>query len=283
MDASQVKEEKLGEWPILRAVCEGWEFVGRLAEACGSRWLSQQNAQSRRWESDLAIKSLPATRSPSLYLLAMPVHRRTNREIEVKVRVADVPEMLRKLENLGAHYESRVLERNTLYDTPDSDFRRRRALLRVRVETQAPRRGDLSSKRLRRLSAIGNHRVILTSKGPAAASSARNRRYKERLERELVASGSPAHWDRALRSLGLRPGFRYEKYRSTFRLPHLALELDETPAGTFLELEGLPRAIDRAARALGYGSRDYYRGSYWDVYVADCRRRGVTPRNMVFD
>jgi hypothetical protein len=32
----------------------------------------------------------------------MPAHRRTNREIEVKLRVADVPAMLRKLENLGA-------------------------------------------------------------------------------------------------------------------------------------------------------------------------------------
>jgi adenylate cyclase class 2 len=215
-------------------------------------------------------------------LLAMTAHRRTNREIEVKLRVADVPAMLRKLENLGARYESRVLERNTLYDTPDSDFRRRGALLRIRVETQAPRRDARPSKRSRKPSATGNHRVILTSKAPAIASSASDRRYKEKLERELIVPGSPTSWDRALRSLGLRPGFRYEKYRSTFRLPHLALELDETPIGVFLELEGLPLAIDRAARALGYSSRDYYCGSYWDVYVADCRRRGVTPRNMVW-
>ena len=129
-------------------------------------------------------------------------------------------------------------------------------------------------------------RTILTSKAPAALRSPRDRRYKEKLERELVVPGSPTHWDRKLRSLGLRPGFRYDKIRSTFRLrrlPGLAIELDETPAGTFLELEGLPHDIDRAARALGYSSRDYYRGTYWDVYVADCRRRGITPRNMVFD
>ena len=191
--------------------------------------------------------------------------------------------MLSKLGNLGARYESRVLERNTLYDTPDSDFRRRGALLRIRVETRAPKRGAQSSKRLSRLSATRNRRLILTSKAPAVASSARDRRYKERLERELIVPGSPTRWDHALRSLGLRPSFRYDKFRSTFRLPHLALELDETPVGAFLELEGLPRAIDRAARALGYGSRDYYCGSYWDVYVADCRRRGLMPRNMVFD
>lgn len=213
----------------------------------------------------------------------MSVHRRTNREIEVKLRVADVPAMLRKLQNLGARYESRVLERNTLYDTPDSDFRRRGALLRIRAETARPLAGAQTSSPGRRST---TRRTILTSKAPAAPRSPRDRRYKEKRERELVVPAPPSHWDRKLRSLGLRPGFRYDKIRSTFRLRRLsglAIELDETPAGTFLELEGLPRAIDRAARALGYSSRDYYCGSYWDVYVADCRRRAATPRNMVFD
>jgi adenylate cyclase class IV len=213
----------------------------------------------------------------------MPPPKRTNREIEVKLRVADVPTMLSKLKNLGAHYESRVLERNTLYDTPDSDFRRRSALLRIRAEAPLPRAG-FESPNVTSCSALP--RTILTSKAPAALRSARDRRYKEKLERELVVHGPPTRWDRKLRSLGLRPGFRYDKIRSTFRLsrlPGLAIELDETPAGTFIELEGLPRAIDRAARALGYSSRDYYCGSYWDVYVADCRCRGITPRNMVFD
>jgi adenylate cyclase class IV len=214
----------------------------------------------------------------------MSFHRRTNREIEVKLRVADVPHMLRKLKYLGARYESRVLERNTLYDTPDSDFRRRGALLRVRVEKPSPRPGSSESRRPHGRGA--GPRTILTSKFTAAPRSARRRRYKEKLEREVLVPGSPAHLDRAFRSLGLRRGFRYDKFRSTFRLlrlPGLAIELDETPAGAFLELEGRPRAIDHTARALGYTPRDYYRGSYWDVYVAECRRRGLAPRNMVFD
>jgi adenylate cyclase class IV len=218
-----------------------------------------------------------------LYSPAMPRHRRTNREVEVKLRVADVPDMLRKLKNLGARYESRVLERNTLYDTPDSDFRRRGALLRIRAETPAPRAGAQATSPAHGSAA---RRTILTSKAPAILRSTRDRRYKEKLERELVVPGSPNRWDRVFQSLGLRPGFSYDKFRSTFRLsrfPGLAIDIDQTPAGTFLELEGSPRDIDRAARALGYSSRDYYRGTYWDVHVADCRRRGLTPRNMVFD
>jgi adenylate cyclase class IV len=213
----------------------------------------------------------------------MPDHRRTNREIEVKLRVADVPDTLCKLKNLGARYESRVLERNTLYDTPDSDFRRRGNLLRVRVEKPAKRPGTSEG---RRHAGRASTRTILTSKFTAAPRSARARRYKEKLERELVVPSSPAHCDRVFRSLGLRRGFRYDKFRSTFRLsrlPGLTIELDETPAGTFLELEGRPRAIDSAARALGYTPRDYFCGTYWDVYVAECRRCGLVPRNMVFD
>jgi len=215
-----------------------------------------------------------------------PAHRQayhpTHREVEVKLRVPDVHAMLQKLQNLGARYESRVLERNTLYDTPASDFRHRSALLRIRVETKAPRNSVRRSIRSHR--AARPLRVILTHKAPAPPR--RQPRYKEKLETELVVPGSPAHWDATLRSLGLRPAFLYEKFRTTFRLrwlPGLAIELDETPAGAFLELEGRPGAIDLAAKALRYTSRDYYRGTYWDVFAADCRRRGITPRNMVFE
>ena len=87
---------------------------------------------------------------------------------------------------------------------------------------------------------------VITSKSPAPDSG--RSRYKEKLERELVVR-SPRGWPANLRSLGFRPGFRYEKFRTTFRLPGLHLDLDETPVGVFLEIEGRPEAIDRVARA----------------------------------
>ena len=210
-----------------------------------------------------------------------PTDRATNREIEVKLRVSDVAEMHRKLLNLGASYKGRVHERNTLYDTPASDFHRRGGLLRIREETPAPSLAVVGPRETRRHSIPKGRRTILTSKAAPPPSNV-GRRYKEKLERELVVSGSPAQWDRILRSLGLRPGFRYEKFRSIFGVFGLVLDLDETPAGAFLELEGQPAAIDRAARSLGFTPRDYYRGTYWDVYVAECRQRGRTPRNMLF-
>ena len=204
---------------------------------------------------------------PGLYS-GMP-RRSTHREIEIKLRIADVPQLVRKIRRLGAACEGRVFEQNTLYDTPGEDFRRSGRLLRIRIETPA-RSAVLPA---------GKARAVITSKSPAPASA--RSRYKEKLERELPVQ-SPRKWPGALRSLGFRPGFCYEKYRTTFRLPGVHLDLDETPIGTYLELEGSPRAIDRTARSLGFSPRDYIRGTYWDVFQADCRRRGRFPKNMRF-
>jgi len=200
----------------------------------------------------------------------------THREVEIKLRISDSPELVRRLRRMGAVSRGRVFEQNTLYDTPGADFRESGRLLRLRLETPAP-----PGRR-----PTGRSQGVLTSKAPPSislGSSARSR-YKERLERELPVR-APDRWPKALQALGLRPGFRYEKFRTTYRLPgmDLHLDLDETPVGVFLELEGPPRAIDQAARALGFSPRDYIRGTYWDVYAADCRRRGRKPKNMVWN
>ncbi|MGB6683136.1 MAG: hypothetical protein WBH24_05760, partial [Candidatus Acidiferrum sp.] len=62
----------------------------------------------------------------------------------------------------------------------------------------------------------------------------------------------------------------------------LLIELDETPIGTFVELEGPPPAIDRAARELGFSSFDHIVKNYLVLYVEDCRRQGIEPKDMLF-
>ena len=54
----------------------------------------------------------------------------------------------------------------------------------------------------------------------------------------------------------------------------LKAELDETPIGDFLELEGERRAIDRSARLLGYGPADYIARSYGALYM---EHRRIAP------
>ena len=199
----------------------------------------------------------------------------TLREIEIKLRFEDASDALKRLHRLGAKPRGRVLERNTVFDTSDHALYSRGRLLRLRVEIPAPTRECPG----------GPRREVLTSKAPpppVAGRLLRRGRYKERLEREVTVRNARL-WPSILKSLGFRSRFRYEKYRTFFRLPGLHLDMDETPVGTFLELEGAPRAIDRVARALGFSPRDYIRGTYWDLYLQDCRQRGRTPRDMLFN
>jgi len=193
----------------------------------------------------------------------------TNREIEIKLRVDSLPETIHRLRQIGAVNHGRAFEENTLYDTPDAAFRNSGRLLRLRTETLAN----------------GQRRALLTAKAPVSHARhkrpKRGPRHKERLEREATVL-DPRRLTRLFRAIGLRPSFRYEKYRTSFRLPGLHLDLDETPVGTFLELEGRPAAIDRVARTLGYSLSDYIRVTYWDLYAADRRRRRLPLKNMVF-
>ena len=197
----------------------------------------------------------------------------SKREIEIKLRVTDLQAILGRLNDIGALSHGRVLERNTLFDTRDSSFWHHGRLLRVRMQTPAPGNGSRGGPRT----------IILTAKAPPLARSSPSKRtpYKERLETELEVK-RPTQWPQVLEELGFRAGFIYEKYRTSFRLGDLHLDLDETPIGIFLELEGNPAAIRRTARVLGFALKDYLRATYWDLYVADCRRLKRLPRNMVF-
>ncbi len=209
------------------------------------------------------------------------------REIEIKLRVRDIAELRGKLCRLRAVAGTRTFERNILYDTPGEELRSSGRLLRIRIESSAPvlkaaaARGPRSARGLQ-VAARG----VLTYKAPilGLADSSEPRRYKERQELEIEfrpAEGLEA----ILRALGFRAGFRYEKFRTEYRLTKLkdlSFDLDETPIGDYLELEGSPAAIDRAAKLLGFRAADYITATYWDLYVADCRGRGITPNDLVF-
>jgi adenylate cyclase, class 2 len=215
----------------------------------------------------------------------MPVWS-SHREVEIKLRVADVAALRRCLKQLRAQEScARTYESNTLYDTPKKDLARRGRLLRIRIERLGSRGVRKDRKRV--------VRSILTYKGPP--QSLRHApdmprilrmagRYKIREEIEVaVADGEQMRL--ILIALGLRPLFRYEKIRTTYTLPgirDLKIDFDETPIGMFLELEGTPSAIDRAAKLLGYARTDYIKKTYGALYIAACRSRGGKPTNMLF-
>ncbi len=171
------------------------------------------------------------------------------RETEIKLRVEDAAALHKKLKRLGARPvnggRGRAHEMNVIFDTPQGGLAKHGQLV-----------------------AAGRHKV------------------REEIEVEVSDAGNLT---KIFEGLGMRGWFRYEKYRTTFKLPTalrwaqgLLIELDETPIGTFMELEGPAEAIDRAAKELGYSPRDYVLKNYLALYAEECRRRNEQPRDMVF-
>jgi adenylate cyclase class 2 len=210
------------------------------------------------------------------------------RETEIKLRVEDLSAFLRVLRRLGARRVSpgsgRVHEWNVLFDTPDQQIARRKELLRIRTES-TEESGSRRSKRK-------GERVLLTFKRPVRGNKGTSRvpvlprRHKVREEIELEIADAAA-LRRIFEGLGLRGWFCYEKFRTTYGLSRswakgLLIELDETPIGTFVELEGPAKAIDRAARELGFQKSDYVVANYLSLYLEACRRSGDQPGNLVF-
>jgi adenylate cyclase class 2 len=163
-------------------------------------------------------------------------------ESEIKLRL-DGPQAGREaLARLGARLVTpRHLEDNQLYDDPAGTFAGRGSVVR-----------------LRRTPAGG----VLTFKGPRRVEDG----IKSREELE-TAVAQPDVLALILARLGLRPTFRYQKYREVYDYGEVEIVLDETPVGTFLELEGVPEAIHAAAAALGYGREDYVSASYAALHV----------------
>ncbi len=203
------------------------------------------------------------------------------KETEIKLAVRDGKAFERKLKKLRAKTigagSGRVHEMNVIFDTPEGGLAKHGQLLRIRTETPEVRGKKAAA------------RVILTFKQPTVrAVDDEGSRFKVREETEVeIADATPLV--KIFEGLGLRGWFTYEKYRTTWKLgaaarwaKDLLIEVDETPVGTYVELEGPPEAIDRAAGELGYSRRDYLLKNYLTLYAEDCRRRGVTPGNMVF-
>jgi adenylate cyclase class 2 len=177
-------------------------------------------------------------------------------EREIKLRFAD-PESARTavLATGATPLRGRRLQEDSLLDTPDDVLKTRRCVLRVRVESG---------------------KSFVTYKGPVQPSS-----MKVREELETLVGDGPL-LIRLFEELGFRVWFRYEKYREEFALDDVIVAIDETPVGTFVEIEGGDRGITEMAGALGRTAADYLVDSYRRLYLLDCERRGVPPRDMLF-
>lgn len=181
-------------------------------------------------------------------------------EIEVKFRVEDCSSLARRLEELGFRTVTpRTFESNTLYDTPERALRASQSILRIR------RYGDrwlLTHKRL-----PDNH-------DPAA-------RHKHRVETETEIEDGEALGEVFVR-LGYAPVFAYEKWRTEYADATGHCVLDETPIGSFAELEGPEEWIDSVSERLGLETSSLLTISYGRLFEQWQRETGSVARDMTF-
>jgi adenylate cyclase class 2 len=177
-------------------------------------------------------------------------------EREIKLQFDSADEARTAILAAGAApLKCRRLQEDALFDTSDESLRRSGCALRVRSESG---------------------RSLLTYKGPIQRS-----RMKTREEHETVVSDGDV-LTRVLESLGLHVWFRCQKFREEFAAEDATIALDETPIGTFVEIEGGERAIEQMARALGRTESDYVLDSYRGLFLRRREQLGLSGADMMF-
>jgi adenylate cyclase class 2 len=123
-------------------------------------------------------------------------------------------------------------------------------------------------------------RCILTHKrlpdvGPGEDS------HKHRIETETEVSDGVS-LAQVFQSMGLVPAFRYEKWRTEWSDGEGHCVVDETPIGTFAELEGESAWIDRIAALLGVAPSQYITLSYGRLFEAWRDQNGSSAQDLTF-
>lgn len=185
-------------------------------------------------------------------------------ETEVKIRIDDPDAFAPVLARAAVERVApRTFEDNFVLDFPDDRLRREGCLLRVRQSGGA---------------------ALITYKGPAAPGTV----FKIREELETAVQDSETTLE-IFRRLGMDVRFRYQKYRTEYALEvpgrncgAVRVAYDETPIGTYVELEGEEAAIRAAAAQLEFPQSAFLRDSYCTLYLEHCRRHALNPTHMTF-
>ena len=189
----------------------------------------------------------------------------SNAEIELKLPISDPTAFQSRLREMGFRLQTpRTFEHNTLYDTPSRDLRARTEILRIRQY------GDTCT---------------VTHKGLADPSASVNSvRYKVRIETETTVEDGTA-LAAIFEHLGYVPAFTYEKYRTEWSHdaePAAHVVVDETPIGTYAELEGPPDWIDRTLIGLSIDPATCIIDSYGKLFLDWKQRTGSKAENLTF-
>jgi adenylate cyclase class 2 len=151
----------------------------------------------------------------------------------------------------------RRLQDDRLLDMPNGILHSRQQTLRVRIE------GDAEN-------------AVITFKGPPLEGVMKIREEVETIVKDgqvLLA---------ILKRLGFIVRFRYQKYREEYARDGIVIAIDETPLGTFLELEGTASTIEQVSTSLGRTPKDYIIASYHQLFQRHREAHGIPTGDMTF-
>ncbi len=180
-------------------------------------------------------------------------------ETELKIPVPDLGSVRESLVRRSAtRVHPMAREINILLDSDGGRLQKTGSILRLRTYG-------------------GQH--ILTFKGPVKYHG----NIKERPEHEVTCEDAGRLLE-IFEHLGFSVAARYEKDRETWLLGGMAVVLDHTPMGDFVEIEGPPEALADTAASLNLDHEQAVRGSYlslWSEYRKSHQGTDL-PADMVF-
>ncbi len=167
-------------------------------------------------------------------------------EVKISITLEDLDRVRARLAELGAHCLSpRSEEKNLLFDFTDRNLETCGCAVRLRTYGE---------------------KTTLTFKGEIQEDP----RFKKRQELETSIK-DPQAMIKVLEGLGMHICFEYSKIRELYTLSvdqdQAEICLDETPVGTFVEIEGSENAIETLASQLGWTPDSFIRRNYVEMYL----------------
>lgn len=179
----------------------------------------------------------------------------SSKEIEIKFRVGDEGDILRRLGSLGAKKSESGLEHNIVFDSADGNLREDGFLLRLRKFAG---------------------RNVLTFKKAITQGE-----FKEADEIQTDVKDFDLMKE-ILTNLGYEIFWIYEKETDHYAIGGTYVCIDRLPFGTFMEIEGEPEKIREVASGLGLDMKNGITKTYLELYEDFCREQGKEMENLVF-
>jgi len=176
------------------------------------------------------------------------------KELEAKFAVESLDPLRSMLNRMGTLVKGCRFERNVVFDTPDRALKSRGELLRLRQTDKA----------------------VLTWKRPSSEPAPAGVKAMDEVETTV---GDFETMREMLHGVGYEDALWYEKCREQWSLGQSLVCLDVLPFGEFVEIEGEPGAIAKAADCLGLDMGQAKALTYHDLFRDYLARLGLPPQD----